>query len=80
MCTINPNPPSYAAKTGNAAIVRCFAVRGAPVNRYDRYARTPLSQAAQRGQRELERLLLEKGAIVNCTVRTVGIVPPGDPL
>jgi glyoxylase-like metal-dependent hydrolase (beta-lactamase superfamily II) len=54
-----------AVRKGDVAAVRTLLDQGVPVDTRFRYDRTPLSFAADRGNVELVRLLLERGADAN---------------
>lgn len=54
-----------AVRAGDAAAVKALLDQGVPVDAKARYDRTPLSFAADRGNVEIVRMLLEKGADVN---------------
>ena len=56
---------SWAARTGNEAVVKVLVEKGAAVDSADQSGRTPLSWAAENGQEAVAKVLVEKGAAVD---------------
>ncbi|KAH7132772.1 ankyrin repeat-containing domain protein [Dactylonectria macrodidyma] len=57
-------PLSFAAESGQEAVVRLLLEKGAAIESKDDNGCTPLSLAAKRGDEAIVRLLLEKGAVI----------------
>lgn len=64
-----------AVRKGDVAAVRAALDAGVPADVKFRYDRTALSFAADRGQVEIVRLLLERGADVNAKDSFYGVTP-----
>ncbi|KAH7012312.1 ankyrin repeat-containing domain protein [Microdochium trichocladiopsis] len=58
-------PLSWAAGSGQEAVVKLLLKKGADIDLKDRYVRTPLSYAAEQGHEAVVKLLLEKGAYID---------------
>ncbi|MFC1835882.1 ankyrin repeat domain-containing protein [Thermodesulfobacteriota bacterium] len=58
-------PLSHFSGSGNTELVKLFLRLGFDVNETNRYGRTPLMQAVERGRQSSARLLLDRGADVN---------------
>ncbi len=55
-------PLSWAAESGNEAVVKLLLEKGADLELKDEGGRAPLSWAAERGHKAIVKLLIEKGA------------------
>lgn len=66
-----------AARKGDAAAVKAFLDAGVDVNAKTRYGATALSYACDKGNIEVVRLLIERGADVNVKDTFYGEVPLG---
>jgi ankyrin repeat protein len=64
-----------AARKGDAAEARALLEKGALVNSKTRYGATPLSYACDRGNVEMVKLLLDRGADVNAKDTFYGATP-----
>ncbi len=64
-----------AARKGDTAEARALLEKGAPVNAKTRYGATPLSYACDRGNVEMVKLLLDRGADVKAKDTFYGATP-----